>query len=101
MPDVKTGEKLNIIKQSVDRLTPPSLKTERVIQKLPDEHQDRIRLPFLREHVTNAATAAQWIHGGMIIGMSGFTRAGDASRSASSIPSSKPDTGFGAFVRVQ
>jgi succinyl-CoA:acetate CoA-transferase len=43
-----------------------------------DEYQDRIRLPFLRERVTSAATAAQWIQDGMTIGMSGFTRAGDA-----------------------
>lgn len=43
-----------------------------------DEHQDRIRLPSLRERVTSAAAAAEWIHDGMTVGMSGFTRAGDA-----------------------
>ena len=43
-----------------------------------DEYQNRIRLPLLRERVTSAATAAEWIHDGMTIGMSGFTRAGDA-----------------------
>jgi succinyl-CoA:acetate CoA-transferase len=43
-----------------------------------DEHHDRIRLPFLRERVTSAAGAAEWIRDGMTIGMSGFTRAGDA-----------------------
>jgi succinyl-CoA:acetate CoA-transferase len=43
-----------------------------------DEHQDRIRLPRLRERVTSAAGAAEWIRDGMTIGMSGFTRAGDA-----------------------
>lgn len=40
--------------------------------------QDRIRLPALRERVTTAEAAAQWIQDGMTIGMSGFTRAGDA-----------------------
>ena len=43
-----------------------------------DEYRDRIRLPLLRERVTSAAAAAGWIHDGMTIGMSGFTRAGDA-----------------------
>jgi len=43
-----------------------------------DEYQHRIRLPLLRERVTSAAAAAEWIHDGMTIGMSGFTRAGDA-----------------------
>ena len=40
--------------------------------------QDRIRLPFLRERITSAAAAAAWIEDGMTVGMSGFTRAGDA-----------------------
>ncbi|OON60091.1 propionyl-CoA--succinate CoA transferase [Massilia sp. KIM] len=40
--------------------------------------QDRIRLPLLRERVTSAARAAEWIQDGMTVGMSGFTRAGDA-----------------------
>jgi succinyl-CoA:acetate CoA-transferase len=43
-----------------------------------DKHQDRIRSPFLRERVTSAAAAAEWVRDGMTIGMSGFTRAGDA-----------------------
>jgi succinyl-CoA:acetate CoA-transferase len=43
-----------------------------------DDYQDRIRLPLLRQRVTSAATAAEWIQDGMTIGMSGFTRAGDA-----------------------
>ena len=45
-----------------------------------DEHvqHDRIRLPQLRERITNAAQAATWIKDGMTVGMSGFTRAGDA-----------------------
>ncbi len=43
-----------------------------------DDLQDRIRLPALRELVTSADNAAQWIKDGMTIGMSGFTRAGDA-----------------------
>ena len=40
--------------------------------------QDRIRLPYLRERITSADAAAEWIRDGMIVGMSGFTRAGDA-----------------------
>jgi len=45
-----------------------------------DEHvqHDRIRLPILRERITSAASAAEWIRDGMTVGMSGFTRAGDA-----------------------
>jgi succinyl-CoA:acetate CoA-transferase len=45
-----------------------------------DEHvqYDRIRLPQLRERVTSADKAAEWIRDGMTVGMSGFTRAGDA-----------------------
>jgi succinyl-CoA:acetate CoA-transferase len=43
-----------------------------------DEYQDRIRLPLLRERITSAAAAAEWIRDGMTVGMSGFTRAGDA-----------------------
>jgi succinyl-CoA:acetate CoA-transferase len=43
-----------------------------------DDYQDRIRLPLLTERVTSAAEAAKWIKDGMTIGMSGFTRAGDA-----------------------
>ncbi len=40
--------------------------------------EERIRLPALRARVTSAAQAAKWIQDGMVIGMSGFTRAGDA-----------------------
>ena len=43
-----------------------------------DEYQDRIRLPLLKQRVTSAAEAAKWIKDGMTVGMSGFTRAGDA-----------------------
>jgi len=43
-----------------------------------EDLQDRIRLPALRERVTSPEAAAQWIQDGMTIGMSGFTRAGDA-----------------------
>ncbi|WP_288379588.1 acetyl-CoA hydrolase/transferase family protein [uncultured Massilia sp.] len=45
-----------------------------------DQHvqHDRIRLPALRERITSAAGAAEWIRDGMTVGMSGFTRAGDA-----------------------
>ncbi len=41
-------------------------------------YEQRIRLPALREKITSAATAALWIKNGMTVGMSGFTRAGDA-----------------------
>ena len=43
-----------------------------------DEYQHRIRNPLLRERITSAAAAAALIKDGMTIGMSGFTRAGDA-----------------------
>ena len=43
-----------------------------------DNYKDRIRLPALREKITSATAAAEWIQDGMTIGMSGFTRAGDA-----------------------
>jgi succinyl-CoA:acetate CoA-transferase len=39
---------------------------------------DRIRLPRLCEKITTPAAAAAWIEDGMTVGMSGFTRAGDA-----------------------
>ncbi len=47
-------------------------------KKMKQACQDRIRLPLLRERVMSAADAALWIDDGMVIGMSGFTRAGDA-----------------------
>ncbi|MBB3932897.1 succinyl-CoA:acetate CoA-transferase [Kaistia hirudinis] len=40
--------------------------------------QERIRLASLRDKVMSAAEAARFIQDGMIVGMSGFTRAGDA-----------------------
>ena len=43
-----------------------------------DQYQSRIRLPLLRERITSAESAAALIQDGMTIGMSGFTRAGDA-----------------------
>ena len=43
-----------------------------------DHQEQRIRLPALREKITSAASAAEWIKDGMTVGMSGFTRAGDA-----------------------
>jgi succinyl-CoA:acetate CoA-transferase len=43
-----------------------------------DNYEKRIRLPALREKIASAESAAQWIHDGMTVGMSGFTRAGDA-----------------------
>ncbi|HJV54029.1 MAG TPA: acetyl-CoA hydrolase/transferase family protein [Noviherbaspirillum sp.] len=43
-----------------------------------DSIHDRIRLPSLREKLTSAAVAAEWVRDGMTVGMSGFTRAGDA-----------------------
>jgi succinyl-CoA:acetate CoA-transferase len=45
---------------------------------MPDNYEQRIRLPALWEKITSAAAAAQWIDDGMTVGMSGFTRAGDA-----------------------
>jgi succinyl-CoA:acetate CoA-transferase len=43
-----------------------------------EELNKRVRLPRLREKVTSAAAAAEWVRDGMTVGMSGFTRAGDA-----------------------
>lgn len=45
-----------------------------------DHHliHDRIRLPQLRERITSPDAAAEHIRDGMTVGMSGFTRAGDA-----------------------
>jgi succinyl-CoA:acetate CoA-transferase len=43
-----------------------------------DQYHDRIRHPMLRARITSAAAAAALIDNGMTIGMSGFTRAGDA-----------------------
>jgi succinyl-CoA:acetate CoA-transferase len=40
--------------------------------------QDRIRLASLRDKVMSPAEAASLIRDGMVVGMSGFTRAGDA-----------------------
>ncbi|MBV2133204.1 acetyl-CoA hydrolase/transferase family protein [Pseudomonas sp. MAP12] len=41
-------------------------------------YRDRIRLSYLLEKVTTAAEAAKLIKDGMTVGMSGFTRAGEA-----------------------
>ena len=38
----------------------------------------RIHIPKLRDRVTSAEEAATWIEDGMTLGLSGFTRAGDA-----------------------
>lgn len=38
----------------------------------------RIRLPRLRERITTPEAAAAWVEDGMTVGMSGFTRSGDA-----------------------
>ena len=43
-----------------------------------DQYRDRIRNPLLRARITSADAAAALIGDGMTIGMSGFTRAGDA-----------------------
>ena len=40
--------------------------------------QDRIRLASLRDKIVSAEEAASYIKDGMILGMSGFTRAGEA-----------------------
>ncbi|MGZ5199123.1 MAG: acetyl-CoA hydrolase/transferase family protein [Telluria sp.] len=47
-------------------------------QDLLDQYRERIRVPSLLARVTSAAAAAEWIRDGMTVGMSGFTRAGDA-----------------------
>ncbi len=41
-------------------------------------YRDRIRLPSLSSKVMSAADAAALIQDGMTVGMSGFTRAGEA-----------------------
>ncbi|MES2346766.1 MAG: acetyl-CoA hydrolase/transferase family protein [Pseudomonadota bacterium] len=41
-------------------------------------HEDRIRRPALMDKIMSAAQAAQLFRDGMTVGMSGFTRAGDA-----------------------
>jgi len=41
-------------------------------------YRDRIRLPSLLNKVMSAADAAALIEDGMTVGMSGFTRAGEA-----------------------
>lgn len=41
-------------------------------------YQDRIRMPSLLNRVMSADEAAGLIQDGMVVGMSGFTRAGDA-----------------------
>jgi succinyl-CoA:acetate CoA-transferase len=43
-----------------------------------ENYQDRIRCPRLLQRITSPREAASWIHDGMTVGMSGFTRAGDA-----------------------
>ncbi len=41
-------------------------------------HEDRIRHPALRDRIMSAREAAAMIQDGMVVGMSGFTRAGEA-----------------------
>ncbi|MFZ6722640.1 succinate CoA transferase [Undibacterium sp. Ji49W] len=45
-----------------------------------EQIQARIRHPQLLERITSASQAASWVKDGMTIGMSGFTRAGDAKK---------------------
>ena len=45
-----------------------------------EQIQARIRNPQLLERITSASQAASWVKDGMTIGMSGFTRAGDAKK---------------------
>ncbi|MEA5097575.1 MAG: succinate CoA transferase [Burkholderiaceae bacterium] len=45
-----------------------------------DVFQKRIRLPQLREKLTSAAAAAEFVKDGMTVGMSGFTLAGGAKK---------------------
>jgi len=43
-----------------------------------ETYRERIRMPSLLARVSTATAAAEWIQDGMTVGMSGFTRAGDA-----------------------
>ena len=42
------------------------------------QYPDRIRLQSLTDKITTAAEAAKLVKNGMTVGMSGFTRAGEA-----------------------
>ncbi|MBT2582778.1 succinate CoA transferase [Planococcus sp. ISL-109] len=43
-----------------------------------DQRLERIQIPALHDRIVSAAQASGWIRDGMAIGLSGFTRAGDA-----------------------
>lgn len=43
-----------------------------------ENHMDRIKNVQLRDVVVSPTEAASWIEDGMTLGLSGFTRAGDA-----------------------
>jgi len=55
-----------------------NMKESQQSQQMQQIEEQRIRLPELRNRITSAKHAASWIEDGMTIGMSGFTRAGDA-----------------------
>jgi acyl-CoA hydrolase len=55
-----------------------------------DHQEQRMRLPSLRKKITSAASAAEWIKDGMTVGMSGFTRAGDAKEADITATSIRP-----------
>ncbi len=55
-----------------------SLDPEHAHDRPPPDLADRIRHPALRQRIVSAETAAALIGDGMVVGMSGFTKAGDA-----------------------
>lgn len=61
-----------------------------------DQRLERIQLPALRERVVSAQQAASWITDGMAIGLSGFTRAGDAK----AVPNALVERGEKAPFRI-
>ena len=56
----------------------PAVSGERAILEDTLEYRDRVRRPELLNRIVSADAAAQLIRDGMTVGMSGFTRAGEA-----------------------
>lgn len=59
-------------------------------------YSDRIRLASLQSKITSAAEAASLIKDGMVVGMSGFTRAGEAK----AVPMALAERGKNETVRI-